>query len=74
MAGWLRDRLAGLVGPEMGVAAELLAEARATLRAKGQSTAGLDWRQVLDSDMLELVRAGKTERARERLAQCLSSS
>jgi siroheme synthase-like protein len=74
MAGWLRDRLAGLVGPEMGVAAELLAEARATLRAKGQSTAGVDWRQVLDSDMLELVRAGKTERARERLAQCLSSS
>lgn len=74
MAGWLRDRLAELVGPEMGVAAELLAEARAALRAKGQSTARVDWRRLLDSDMLELVRAGKTERARERLAQCLSSS
>jgi precorrin-2 dehydrogenase / sirohydrochlorin ferrochelatase len=74
MAGWLRDRLAEQVGPEMGVVAELLAEARAALRAKGRSTTGVDWRRVLDSDMLELVRAGKTERARERLAQCLSSS
>lgn len=74
MAGWLRDRLAEMVGPEMGVAAELLAEARAALRAKGQPTTGLDWRRVLNSDMLELVRAGETERARERLAQCLSSS
>ena len=74
MAAWLRDRLAGMVGPEMGVAAELLAEARAALRAKGLPTTGLDWRGVLNSDMLELVRAGETERARERLAQCLSSS
>lgn len=74
MAGWLRDRLAEMVGPEMGVAAELLAEARAARRAGGLSTTGVDWRRVLNSDMLELVRAGETERARERLAQCLSSS
>lgn len=74
MASWLRDGLAAVVGPEIGRAAELLGEARAALRATGRSTAGVDWRKILDSDMLELVRAGDTERARERLKQCLSSS
>ncbi|MBO0713608.1 MAG: bifunctional precorrin-2 dehydrogenase/sirohydrochlorin ferrochelatase [Acidimicrobiales bacterium] len=74
LAAWLRDRLGEMVGPEMGVAAELLAEARAAMWDKGQKTTGIDWRRVLNSDMLELVRAGETDRARERLAQCLSSS
>jgi siroheme synthase-like protein len=74
LAAWLRDRLAEVVGPELGPLAELLSEARAALQAEGRTTTGVDWRRALDSDMLDLVRAGETERAREHLWQCLSSS
>ncbi len=74
LASWLRDRLAGEVGPEYSVLAGLLSEAREELRQRGRPTSGLDWQTVLDSDMLGLVRAGRVEEARERLKACLSLS
>jgi siroheme synthase-like protein len=71
LAGWLRDQVAGLLGPEIALLAELLSEARDELQASGRSTEGVDWRRALDSDMLELIRTGQMTRARERLQACL---
>ena len=72
LAGWLRDQIAGLLGPEIGLLAQLLSEARDELQAAGRSTEGLDWRSALDSDMLDLIRSGQLAQARERLQACLS--
>jgi siroheme synthase-like protein len=74
LASWLRDRLADELGPEYDQLIGLLADERARVRSEGRSTEGLDWRSALDSGILELVRAGRLEAARERLRSCLSSS
>jgi precorrin-2 dehydrogenase/sirohydrochlorin ferrochelatase len=71
LASWLRDRLAEAVPEEVDVLAGLLAEARSELRAGGAPTAGLDWRTALDSGMLELVRAGRLDEAKELLRASL---
>src|SRR5205823_4539916 len=74
LAAWLRGRLEAEVGPEYEVLLDLLATEREAARAAGKSTEGLDWQRALDSDMLELIRAGEITTARERLQACLSSS
>jgi siroheme synthase-like protein len=74
LSSWLGTRLAEQVGPEYGVLGELLSTERHRLKAAGRSTEGLDWQKALDSDMLDLIRSGQLERARERLQACLSSS
>jgi precorrin-2 dehydrogenase/sirohydrochlorin ferrochelatase len=74
LASWLRAHVETELGPEYEILVRLLSEARDELRAGGRSTEGVDWRKALDSDMLELIRAGQTDRARERLQACLSSS
>ncbi len=74
LASWLRRRFDEELGPEYEVLLGLLAAAREAIRAEGRPTEGLDWQNALDSEMLELIRAGQVERARERLQACLSSS
>ncbi|HEX6237023.1 MAG TPA: bifunctional precorrin-2 dehydrogenase/sirohydrochlorin ferrochelatase [Acidimicrobiales bacterium] len=74
VASWLRARLAGELGPEYDQLIGLMSEARREVRARGQSTEKLDWQAALDSGILELVRAGRLEDAKERLRACLSSS
>ena len=70
LATWLRDRVAGSVGPEHAALARLLGEARAAMRAEGLSTEGLDWKGLLDrGDLLDLVRQGRPDEARSRLRQ-----
>jgi precorrin-2 dehydrogenase len=71
LASWLRDRLAEQVGDEVDTLAGLLAEARAELLAGGGSSLGADWRTALDSGMLDLVRAGRLDEARELLRATL---
>ncbi len=73
-ASWLRDRLASELGPEVDELLALVAGVRAELRERGVATAGLAWRDALDSGMLELVREGHLAQAKERLQACLSSS
>ncbi len=72
LAGWIRERIAADLGPEVALLAELLSEARDALKASGRSTEDVDWRRALDSDMLDLIRTGQTAQARERLQACLS--
>jgi siroheme synthase-like protein len=74
LAAWLKDRLAGELGPEYAVACDLLSEAREAVRAKGRSSETVDWRRALDSGMVELIRVGRTAEAKELLEACLSSS
>lgn len=74
VASWLRARLADELGPEYDELIGLLSEAREEVRVAGHSTELLDWRAALDSGILDLVRAGRLEDAKERLRACLSSS
>lgn len=74
VAAWVRDRLAREYGPEYDQLVGLLSEAREEVRAQGFGTEHLDWKQALDSGILELIRAGRLEDAKERLRACLSSS
>ena len=74
VAAWVRDRLADQLGTEYDTLVGLLADARSEVLAQGRSTEGLDWRGALDSGILELIRAGRLEAAKERLGACLSSS
>jgi len=67
LAGWLRDQLAATLGPEHDRLLEMLAEARAELAAQGLLRSGADWRQALDSGMLDLIRSGRDAEARELL-------
>ncbi len=74
LAVWLKERLAADVGPEYEVLAGLLSAERDAVRAGGRSTEDIDWRSALDSDMLDLIRSGHLQQAKERLQACLSSS
>jgi siroheme synthase-like protein len=71
LATWLRDRLAGEVPPEVDDLAALLAEVRAERLQAGRRATGADWRAALDSGMLDLVRAGRLDEARDLLRASL---
>jgi precorrin-2 dehydrogenase len=49
LAGWLRDRCAELLTPEVLAAAEVLAAERLAVRAAGRSTETVDWHARLRS-------------------------
>jgi siroheme synthase-like protein len=74
LATYLKDHVAAEMGPEWGALLDLLAEEREAAHAAGVSTETLDWRQALDSGILDLVRAGRVAQAKELLRACLSSS
>ncbi len=71
LAGWLRDQMAAALAPALGSLSRLLAEARSELHAVGTSTEAVDWRTILDGPVPELVAAGDTDAARERLRRDL---
>jgi len=64
LAAWLRRRLEASLGPHLDTLAALLDDGRATLRSAGRPTSSVDWSALLDGDLPELVRTGKTEEAR----------
>jgi precorrin-2 dehydrogenase/sirohydrochlorin ferrochelatase len=74
VAGWVRDRLAAELGPEYDLLIGVVSDVRREVQARGLGTEHLDWREALDSGILDLVRAGRLEAAKERLRACLSSS
>jgi siroheme synthase-like protein len=74
LATWLKAHVEDELGPEYEQLLDLLSAARNELKAAGRSTETADWRSVLDSDMLGLIRAGQVSTARERLRTWLSLS
>lgn len=71
LAAWLKARMETELGTEYETLLELLAEEREAMRADGRSSEEADWRAALDSGILELVRAGRVDEAREQLRSCL---
>jgi siroheme synthase-like protein len=74
LSAWLRERLATELGPEYDRLIGVLADVRSEIQTTGRATESLDWRRALQSGILELVRAGQIEEAKERLRACLLSS
>lgn len=73
LAAWLRQRLGDEIGPEYEILLGVLAQARESLRDSGRSSEDANWQGALDSGMLELIRAGRIDEAKELLQACLSS-
>ncbi len=74
LASWLRAQLTEQVGPEYEALLDLLAEERERLRTAGVGTESLSWQSAFASGILDLVRSGRLDDARELLRACLSSS
>lgn len=71
LAAWLRRSIAEEMGPEYEVLLDLLSEAREALRSAGRSSEDADWNRALGEGILDLVRAGRVDEARELLKSCL---
>ncbi|MDP9334837.1 MAG: bifunctional precorrin-2 dehydrogenase/sirohydrochlorin ferrochelatase [Actinomycetota bacterium] len=74
LAAQVRRRLEEEIGPEYETLLDLLADAREELRGAGRSTEDANWQSVFDGGIVELVRTGRVDEARELLRTCLSSS
>ncbi|MHB8681622.1 MAG: precorrin-2 dehydrogenase/sirohydrochlorin ferrochelatase family protein [Acidimicrobiales bacterium] len=71
LAGWLRDRVAAGIPPDMGALAELLGEARRAVQEEGRSTESIDWRTLLEGELPRLVADGRLEEARALVTRAL---
>jgi precorrin-2 dehydrogenase/sirohydrochlorin ferrochelatase len=72
LASWFRRGLEADIGPEYETLLEILADERRRLRSDGKSTALPGWQKALNSGMLEAIRAGRIDEAKEILRLCLS--
>jgi precorrin-2 dehydrogenase/sirohydrochlorin ferrochelatase len=70
LAAWLKDRLSEEFGPEYETLLDVIAEIREEQKALGLPTEGLDWRRALDSGILEDIRMGRIDAAKEALRAC----
>jgi precorrin-2 dehydrogenase/sirohydrochlorin ferrochelatase len=69
----IRERLERDFGEEYARFLELMGELRARVKVPGdQDERAKAWYRVVDSDVMDLVRAGEIERARERATQLLT--
>jgi siroheme synthase-like protein len=71
LAAQLRRQLEEEIGPEYETLLNLLSEAREDLRAAGRSSEDANWQRAFDSGIVELVRAGRIDDAKELLNTCL---
>jgi len=67
----LRRNLEQLFGPEYGTLLDLLAQAREDVRASGRPTDDADWQRAFDEGIVEMVRDGRHDEAKELLRTCL---
>ena len=68
----IRERLEQEFGDEYARFLELTAELREQVKVPGdQDERAKAWYRVIDSDVMDLVRAGEIERARERATELL---
>ncbi len=67
MASWIRDQLAEALPAGVADALDLVAEVRAELKAAGQSTETIGWREAFDAGFVQLVADGEHDTARSLL-------
>lgn len=72
----LREQLETMIGPEYGEFVDMLGELRETIKA---TVPDINERKrifenLVDSDILDLLRAGETIKVKERVKACMSSS
>lgn len=73
LAGWVRRRVEGVLGPEVAVLARLVGEARAAVRRGGVPTESLDWEGFVDGRLWPLVESGDLEGARREVESFVAS-
>jgi siroheme synthase-like protein len=71
LATWLKNHVREEMGPEYSTLLDLLSEAREAMRATGRSSEDADWQKALGSGIVDLVRAGRLDEAKELLSSCL---
>jgi len=71
LAAHVRRRLEEEIGPEYETLLDLLSDARERLRATGRSSEDADWQRVFDQGIVDMVRAGRIDDAKELLNTCL---
>jgi siroheme synthase-like protein len=71
LAAHVRRTLEEEIGPEYETLLDLLSEARERLRGSGRSSEDADWQRAFDAGIVELVRAGRIDEAKELLNTCL---
>jgi precorrin-2 dehydrogenase/sirohydrochlorin ferrochelatase len=71
LAAHLRRQLEAEIGPEYATLLDVLSEAREALRSSGRSSEEANWEAAFDGGVVELVRAGRVDEAKELLDSCL---
>ena len=67
VAAWLRRTIDGAIGPEHATVLTLASEVRTELRSAAGSSESDRWEAALDDHLLDLVRAGDLDAARQRI-------
>ncbi len=75
LARKIKDDLKKIYGPEYGILLDILGEVRllAPKKISSQTMRKNFFQDIIDSDILEMIRAGYIDEARERMKQCLLS-
>lgn len=71
LAAYLKRRMGEEMGPEYETVLELLSEAREEMRAAGRSSEDAGWSRAFDGGIVDLVRAGRVDEAKDLLRSCL---
>ena len=71
LATHLRRKWEQELGPEYETLLDLLSDARERLRASGRSSEDANWQRAFDEGIVDLVRAGRIDDAKELLRTCL---
>jgi siroheme synthase-like protein len=71
LATQVRRTLEQEYGPEYEVLLNVLSEAREALRSSGRSSEDADWQAAFYAGIVEMVRAGRIDEAKELLNTCL---
>ncbi len=73
LARKLRSQLERILAPEYGPLLTLITEVRDELKRDGRRSDPEAWQEALDEDLIELIRRGMVDQARERIVTALNN-
>jgi siroheme synthase-like protein len=74
LATWLRDRIANYLGEGISLLAEMLKQARMTLKENNGMPTKEKWKALLDSGLLEEINQGDIESVKNKITQFLQEN